>query len=394
LSELDVRNEPLFESEPALLTVSAEAFQGSGESDDRPRGLRYGWVDSEGKTFGAEVPISASGSAPLALGASALVPPGIRTVTAALEFPRGEQDSLSADDERIVVPKTLKGARLQVLAADPEWRHLLQAALSAFEVEGGDPSGPPPSEGGLEATAVLLIGEKAVSPEWTRLLRARVEGGEGLLVLIEGAPVGAQPQAWSDWWNAWECVSREVRAPAGAISLIAGAQPWFDSALDSAARAADWAEQGFRAFPLAGWSDEWLARSDFGEELPLFQTRRFGAGTVVAWTVPLSPSETGLVLSPGWVPLLSQMVKRTLIDPNALTNREAAGGIPIRESDLRSLSEAERELLAERGVHSMDADEFIGEIENLPSTLHDWTAAILALCFLLALVEIGVSNSV
>ena len=114
---------------------------------------------------------------------------------------------------------------------------------------------------------------------------------------------------------------------------------------------------------------------------------------MACWNIPLSPKVSPLVLTPGWVPLLSQMVKRTLIDPS----RVAADGrqSPFRsESDLTRLTDIERKSLSESGWHFSSAEQIVGDIAKLPSKRHDWTAVCLLLCLCAALLEIGVCNYV
>jgi hypothetical protein len=114
---------------------------------------------------------------------------------------------------------------------------------------------------------------------------------------------------------------------------------------------------------------------------------------VASWNVPLSLRNTSLIVTPGWIPLLSQMVKRTLIDPSRMESSATDSSV-LLESDLARLSEEQIEDYRKTGWRFTEASKAVKDIENLPVNRHDWTVLCLLICLALALAEIGISNYV
>jgi hypothetical protein len=388
LSQLSLKNGPLFEKEPALLSVSYETF---GQGGTAPTGIRYGWRNEMGAAESKTVGLSGVRGEQGTFESLVATPSSIESVSASLVFPQGVFDPLPQDDYLELHPRFLKGERLLVLAGEEEWRRLLQAALAGFDVTVADAAHPPAAQAASFSSYVVVLGREATEKQWWDLIRARVEAGAGLLVCYDQPPDGLRLEAWSEWWETWNARGHEDAVPAGPSVLQGGAQSWFAESLDPTARETRWTQGGFPVFVLDGWEEEWLVKPESADAMPLFETQRFGQGAAAVWTVPLSPQATPLVLSPGWVPLLSQMIKRTLIDPEDGNNLANHAGM-LAESDLTPLSKEEESLLGSRGCRIWEGAGFVEKIGNLPTSRHDWTLTLLALCLALAVVEIGVSN--
>ncbi len=388
IRSLSLQNEPLFENEPASLSVAYEIFGASGPS---PMGIQMGWREREAAKSLPLIPIpevsAGQGTIDSLIESAGLV----TSVSAQLRFTGGVTDPLPADDLLEVQPKTLSQVRIQLVAAEDEWRNLLQAGLVGFNLEMADPLQPPPADTTTFSTHVLLLGAEPLSPEWRELLKARVQSGAGLIVFYDQPADGVRLQNWSGWWQFWGASGSTDSVAKEDLTFVAGTPPWFAQSMDKTASDPGWACEGFEFFRLEDWDIELAARTSSKAEFPLLQTRQVGQGVVAVWTTPLSPKTSSLILEPGWVPLLSQIVKRSLVDPRGF---DSSGSQTERafESDLHPLTPDERTQLAQQGCSFSEAAETIKEIETLPRTQQDWTAVILMLCLGLALFEIGLSN--
>lgn len=388
ITRLSLLNEPLFENEPASLSVAYEVFGATGPF---PLGVRMGWREGNVIRDGGSLPIVESSVGQGTLDTLIESAGQVSSVSAHLWFAGGISDPLPVDDFLVRQPRTLNQITLQLVAASSEWRNLIQASLVGFDVQVADSLQPPPPNTTGMSAHVVVIGAEPVSPGWDEILHARVESGAGLVVLYDQPPDGVRLQTWSDWWRTWDSSGSADTIPSGQMKLLGGTDGWFFHGLDITARDVAWAQDGFRLFQLNGWDTELAVQVSSKDEVPLFQSRQVGQGVVVAWTIPLSLKNTSMILTHGWVPLLSQMVKRSIIESGeaALQNDQA---IWAYESDLSPLSSQEKDSLGEKGLILTDAAETLREIESLPRSHQDWTLVVLLLCLGLALFEIGLSN--
>ncbi len=383
-------NEPLFEDEPALLSVAYEIF---GATGPRPLGVQVGWRGKNTEKSGIlpPVPIPESSTGQGTIESLIEAAGQVASVSAQLRYAEGVADPLPADDLLEIQPRVLSQIRIQLVTANTEWRNLLQASLVGFDLEMADPLQPPPPTTTTVSAHILLLGAEPPMPEWGAILRARIQSGAGLVVFYDQPADGLRNQVWQEWWRSWEFSGLVDSAPKESMSCLAGADPWFVRSLDRTAWDPKWMEPGFSFYFLDDWTVEMAAQTPSKSEFPLLQTHQVGQGVVVVWTVPLSLKNTPLILTTGWVPLLSNIVKRSLINPNEFGS---LGGHPERasESDLHPLSSEERIQLEQQGCLFSDAAETSREIETLPRTQQDWTPVVLMLCLGLALFEIGLSN--
>lgn len=390
IRDLTLLNEPLFENEPALLSVAYEVF---GASGPRPLGVQAGWRGRDQAASGSiatfSIPESDAGQGSIE---SLLESAGqVASVTAQLQFPEGVADPLPQDDFMQIQPKSLSGIKVQLLTSDTEWRNLLQAGLTGFDVEVADSLQPPPP-GTTDATLhILMLDSEIPAPEWGEMLRTKVQAGAGLVVFYDQPADGVRLASWLRWWQSWGVTGKADAVPQGDIRFVEGVDPWFACSLDQTSRDPNWAQSGFPLFRIDDWETDLAAQTPSKAEFPLLQTHRVGQGMVVSWTVPLSLQTSSLILSHGWVPLLSQIVKRPLVDPEK-TGMGAERPDWVNESALFPLSQEEIDRLEQQGCSFSEAAETIKEIETLPRTQQDWTVVILLLCLGLALLEIGLSN--
>ena len=388
ITRLSLLNEPLFENEPASLSVAYEVFGATGPF---PLGVRMGWREGNVIRDGSSLPIVESGVGQGTLDTLIDSAGQVSSVSAHLWFAGGISDPLPIDDFLVRQPRTLNQIKLQLVATTPEWRNLMQASLVGFDVQVADSLQPPPPNTTGMSAHVVVLGAEPVSPGWEEILHARVESGAGLVVFYDQPPDGVRLQTWSDWWRTWDSSGSADTIPSGQMKLLGGTDGWFLHGLDITARDVAWAQDGFNLFHLNDWDTELAVQVSSKDEVPLFQSRQVGQGAVVAWTVPLSLKNTSMILTHGWVPLLSQMVKRSITESGeaALHNDQA---IWAYESDLSPLSSQEKDSLGEKGLIVTDAAETLREIESLPRSHQDWTLVVLLLCLGLALFEIGLSN--
>ena len=392
LRQLVLNNQPLLKDEPALFTASFEAF-GADPPGAAPAELEYSWVHAEGKTEEQRFPLDTTSLTQGEIQRPLSVQGVVRSVSAVLVFENGLQDPLPDDDGLLFFPTVLGDFRVAIVTSNPEWSRILVAGLSGFETTVEDP-GKPPSPVALQAACyVVLLGNEETSPQWMQFLKSRAEAGAGVLVCYDAIPDGFRQEIWNKWLSFWDTSIEVVSVPETPKTDRAGADGWFTQALDPTARTLDWAESSFVAVRLSGWEVEWLLGPDGGEFVPLFQTSRKGEGVVGSWNVPLSLRNTSLVVTPGWIPLLSQMVKRTLIDPSRMESPEINSSV-LLESDLSRLSAEKTEDYRKTGWRFTEAGKVLKDIENLPVNRHDWTMLCLLICLALALAEIGISNYV
>jgi hypothetical protein len=409
LRNLVLKNEPLFIGEPALLSLGYEVF---GEQGLLPTGIRYGitWRDTETQKTLHELPLGQENQSQGQFEEVVALAGRIESVSAALIFPENTMDALPEDDQVWLVPRTLDNPEVLLLAGNPEGQGFLQAALIGFQVNRADPHQPVPASAVNAGAYVLQLSSASPAPEWITFLKARVEAGSGLLVCYDQLPDGIRQQAWTDWWQAWGSSGVIKTVPAGKANFMGGSPPWFFEALDPIVRDPEWAETGFGTYLLSDWQVEWNARiqsfnAQGGEEtyeMPLLQTLSFGNGVVAALSVPLSPRENSLILSHSWVPLLSQLVKRVLINPDLFqssavvdqtqTNTPEAPTAGWLESDLRPLSSEDQVLLVQAGILFRPTQGIIEEMQTFPRSQTDWTLVALLTCLGLALIELTVSN--
>jgi len=388
ITRFSLLNEPLYEEEPASLSVAYEVFGATGPF---PLGVRLGWREGNIIRHGASLPITESNVRQGTLETLIESAGQVSSVSAHLWFPGGISDPLPLDDTVVRQPRSLNQVKVQVLAARDEWLNLLKASLVGFDVQVADFLQPPPPSTTDMSVHVVVLGAEPVSPGWGEILSAKVQSGAGLVVFYDQASDGVRLQTWSDWWQSWDSTGLAETIPAGDMKLLGGADAWFFQGLDVTARDVTWAQDGFNLFHLNHWDTELAVKASSDTEFPLFQSRRFGQGFVANWTVPLSLKNTSLVLTNGWVPLLSQVVKCSISDSEKADLQADQMGW-VNESDLSPLSTREKDQLGVKGLVFSDAMETLREIETLPRSQQDWTLVVLLLCLGLALFEIGLSN--
>lgn len=386
LHPIQIRNEPLLLDEPANAIWVAETF---GAGDPRPLMVQSTtqFMDDTSTRQDWDLTTVSSQSR-----FEFLFPgkPAIKSISATLIFPPSTNDPLPHDDSAYLEPHVIEESNGLLLAGPSKERDLLLAAMQGLPFTTVDPQSPMSIP--LQTNPIVVIlSDQPIAPEWFQLIQARVQSGAGLLVFYDRKADGTRQQNWTDWWQAWSAKGESLSPPGGDYRLLAGVSSWFANRLDPSAMDAGWTRQPFSLFRLVDWPGEWIATSSSGEEFPLFQAKSSGQGVVATWNVPLSVEENSLTLSPGWIPLLFQMVKRTLITPDDLS-RKTSTSESILESDLRSLSEDEVAHLAEKSHRIHAIEEFSSEFEKLPKSQFDWTLILLSLCLFLSLVEIGLSN--
>lgn len=390
LTQLDLKNAPLLPGESALLTVG---FQTYGKLDRGPESIRIGW-QSSGEDGRQERTIPVPQLSPSnGVFETVLETSGeIQSVSASLALPMGVSDSLPEDNHQLEAPSYLDPAQM-VLLAEGSGRLWLQAALKDFDLLPVGPADPLPAEASQAGAFILLLSDRNPSDEWKRLLDQSIRSGAGMLVLYDRSPDGLRLGLWADWWKPFGLQSTLDRALEGSLSLKAGQPDWFAGSLDTTSRLTDWAESGFNYYYLEQAESELLAGLSNGAEVPLFQWHPLGEGGIATWNVPIDPRESGLILQPGWVPLLSQMVKRTLISPDTMdrSKTDLGGG---GESDLSALDSTGLAQLRSAGIRCSEGLSVIENLGNLPTKQRDWTTILVGLCLLVALIELTISNVV
>lgn len=386
LHPLHIRNEPLLPDEPAHAAWIAETF---GPGDPKPLRIqsvarhedgtvtRQGWnlaADSSQSRFEHLFPGN----------------PVVQSISASLVFPPEVGDPLPQDDTGFLEPRIIEGFNGLLLAHPSRERDLLLAALHGLPFTSVDLKSPLSSQPQANPMVVVLS-DQPVAPEWKQMIDARVRAGGGLLVFYDRHADGARQQAWSQWWQAWSSQGESLSVPGGEYRFMAGVSAWFADRLDPSALDPSWTQRSFPLYRLADWPIEWMAASSSGENFPLLQVKNIGEGVIATWNVPLSVDENSLSLSPGWVPLLFQMIKRILISGEERADKMTPAS-SILESDLRSLSEDEITHLAGSGCRIHAIEEFAPAMKSLPANQFDWTWILLLICLFLALVEIGLSN--
>jgi hypothetical protein len=394
LRELTLNNQPLLENEPALLTAVYERF-GPFTEGSRPTEIAFDWrsedsLDPETASFTLNASSGTVGRFRTAL----QVDGRIASASCRLLFREGEGDALRGDDSLEIFPSALGESSIVLLTDSENWRRLLQAALVDYRVLAMDPTQPPPQRLEPASAFIALLTEKDFQEDWVNLLESRLEAGAGVLVLYDNPAVGVRLETWSRWWARWGERIEIEELKSGPKEARGGANPWFAQSLQEILLTElDWAEGGF---PLARLSEgegegEWFLGEGTEGYLPIFQTDHKGEGLIASFAVPLSLKVSPLVLEPHWVPLLSQMVKRTLFDPGSVEAPNRSG-LSAAESDLAPLSEEGKLRLSASGCRFIEVDRFMADIEKLPTRSHDWTVVCLLACLGLAIVEIALSN--
>lgn len=397
VTELTLNNQPLLENEPALLTGRFEYF-GDEPVPIEPPTVLYGWRSASGESKVEQYQPSvsdASAEAPSSWTVQYAVSSAgrITSVSAALMVPTGGRDALPADNRLTRIPLFLEGVRLLVAAETEAWAKTVRAALVGFDCELASTLEPPTARAGAFTGYVLLLEKETPHPEWRSLLEERVRSGSGLLVLYDFPPDAVRVENWGEWWRSWGMTMTPNPQIQPLARMVPGEVGSFHASLDPTALETEWASEGYGGTFMEGWESELDAVSVLDERSPLFQTRSEGDGTIAVWTPAISPRSTPLLYSPAWAPLISQMVKRTLSDIGS-SDAEGLRGDPTVESRLAGLSEGQQLQLAEQGyrIHSLDRVEpRVGDLEQVR---RNWTALILMIGLILALVEIGVSNYV
>jgi hypothetical protein len=393
ITDLQINNEPLLSGEPALISAGLDVF-GPSSVPLNPEGISAFWTFGEGKIASTRLPLEATGTRQARVDFAIEYSSEIASVSARVDLAPSVTDPLGKDNSRLLIPRTLGTPRVCLLAHSQIWRDILSAALPGFDVVGPNWNSAPATVESDAAAYVLVLGNEALSQEWNRYLEQRLQAGAGLLVLYDQMPDGVRLENWTSWWDVLGTSGVDVMyLSAGAKTALAGSSKWFAGSLDETARDLEWAEGALPVVVNVNTParSEWLLRDLEGVPRPVFQVQGKGEGTLAVWGIPLSLDTSPLLLSPGWVPLLSQMVKRTLVDP-PLESEDETRLADASESDLTRLSEAELAGLESRGWHFRDAGEVVADRDHLPSARFDWTAICLILCFALAFVEIAVSN--
>lgn len=403
VTELTLNNQPLLENEPALLTGRFEYF-GDGPVPIEPPTVLYGWRSASGESkveqyqpsiTDASADAAESAEAPSSWTVQYAVSSvgRITSVSAALMVPAGGMDALPADNRLTRIPLFLEGVRILVAAETEAWAKTVRAALVGFDCELASSLEPPNARAGAFSGYVILLEKEPPHPEWRSLLEERVRSGSGLLVLYDFPPDAVRVENWGEWWGSWGMTMTPVPQIQPMARMAPGVVGSFHASLDPTALETEWASEGYGGAFMEGWESELDAVSVLDERSPLFQTRTEGDGTVAVWTPALSPRSTPLLYSPAWAPLISQMVKRTLSE-NGTIDAVGREGDSAIESRLAGLSEEQRLRLSEQGyrIHSLDRVE--PKVGDLEQVRRNWTALILLIGLVLALIEIGVSNYV
>jgi hypothetical protein len=172
-----------------------------------------------------------------------------------------------------------------------------------------------------------------------------------------------------------------------------GSDSHFQDLLDPDALKIDWLENPIKTCFLSDWDSELYYQVPGKTPVPLFQTGQQGSGVLAVWTVPLSTVSSSLIVSTGWVPLFSQMLKRVLVGPDGFDEKMAGvQSMDHLEADLTPATESTLAHIKSLNIHSHSADEMGRSVANLPQNRHDWTMLVMLLCLILACIEIGVSN--
>ncbi|MCB9783036.1 MAG: BatA domain-containing protein [Candidatus Omnitrophica bacterium] len=396
LTELSLNNQPLLEDEPALLSGRVSAMGNEGGQTNAPL-VRYGVHSRGGTGFAGQYQPPSEGSdlsGPHEFTFRSTIPTEgvVSSVSASLVFPDNSSEAFNRDNQATLIPRLLEGVRVLVVTESEEWGGILQAALVGFDTNVASGKVAPPADAAEYSSYVLLLEGESPASGWRDLLEQRVRSGAGALVFYDAKPDSVRIENWTQWWGEWGTVPIPETVDPGDLELKPGADEWFFDSLDPTAIDPNWLEGEIPLVALDGWTSEMDLVSTNGTRTPVFQTHEMGDGTVAAWGIPLSPNDTALVYSTAWVPLLSQMVKRTLVDPATLQS-DGFEGMRV-ESNLASLSEDRREELGSRGYRFYSMDEVASRVGNLSQSRWNWTPIILALCLMLAVVEIGVSNRV
>lgn len=392
IRNLSLNNQPLLQNEPALVTA---VFDRTGPLTEGPRPLELeiAWTtrnpsSSQSQRFPFGKAEENSGRIQTALEVSGQ----IASVTSALRFAGGAEDAVLEDNTVEIFPRVLGDVKVTLLAESEPWRRLLGAALVDFSVEFPDPSQAPPEFLDPPSAFVILLSGVDFNPEWWNLVRSRLEAGAGALILYDDRPMGGRMENWSNFWTKFGERIDIHPLESGPKTASGGANPWFAQSLqDILMTELDWAVGELELVSLVEGRGEWFLSGGSGANEAIFQTVRKGEGLLASLATPLSLEVSPLILEPHWVPLLSQMVKRTLFDPES-TGTLVPTEVWAAESDLTPLQEEIKQGVSASGIRFVDADRFVADVEKIPSRSHDWTWVCLLACIGLAVLEIALSN--
>jgi len=391
LTELTLNNQPLLENEPALLTSRVEFF-GETKTNPDPPAIQYGLKSESGQSLSDRLEPKEGNPGEFSVQSTIPTEGAIASASAALLFPEGKNDALRRDNQAVLIPRFLEGIEILIVTETEEWAKILKAALVGFDTATASGSDPPSSDAATFSAYVVLLEDGTPDTGWAGFLEQRIQSGAGTLFLFDGNPESVRIQSWTDWWNQLGMTFSMATNYPGEKTFKPGATDWFFQSLDPTAKFTGWAEGEIRSILIEGWESELELGDERGARTPVFQTWKSGQGVACVWGVPLSPNDTSLLYSTAWVPLLSQMVKRTLVDPTSFSGDTFES---MRyESRLASLSEEEKGELMEIGYRFYSMEEVAPRVGDLASGRRNWTALILMLCLLLAIAEVGVSNYV
>ncbi len=392
LTDLSLNNQPLLENEPALLTSRVEFFGDNGSGASPPPLVQYGLRSNSGQALSDRYQPELSSAGQFVVQSTIPTEGTITSASASLSFSEEDKESLFRDNQAVLIPRFLEGVQILVVTETEEWAKIIQSALVGFDSSVTLNSQAPPGDAASFSAYIFLLEREVPEESWSRFLEQRIQAGAGVLFLFDGRPEPIRIQNWSEWWNRWGAAQTIASLFEGPKEIRPGAEEWLFDSIDPTAKKTEWAEKGFQTVQLEGWRSELELADTTGSRTPVFQTRAMGQGTAASWGVPLSPRDTSLLYSAAWVPMLSQFVKRTLIEPGTISKNTFES---MRlESQLASLSQEDQAQLVGAGLRFYSLDDVASRIGSLSQGRQNWTALILLLCLLLALVEIGVSNHV